>query len=68
MDCRGDALSRELKPCGWDIEEGGAGLGAGLVFGPVPVFSWSFSALRLSTVICGKRTDREGQWGFYLAT
>ena len=43
IDCRGDEVPSDMSPEDWELEL------VGLEEGP-PVFSWSFSAFRLSTV------------------
>lgn len=48
IDCRGDETRSDVRPDGWDVEV----VGPGLRVVTVPVLSWSFSALRFSTVIC----------------
>lgn len=45
MGCLSDGPSREDRPEGWDVEE--LGPEAGRLF---PVFKWSFSAFRFSTI------------------
>lgn len=41
-DCRGDKVPNEPSPDDWEVELGGL---------ETPVFNWSFSAFRFSTVI-----------------
>lgn len=45
MGCLSDGPRREDRPEGWDVEE--LGPEAGTLF---PVFKWSFSAFRFSTI------------------
>lgn len=47
IDCLGEGPRREASPEGWEVEEVGPETG---ICKGLPVFSWSFSALRFSTV------------------
>lgn len=52
-DWRGEAVPSDARPEDWEVE----------VEGP-PVFNWSFSAFRFSTVIC--RQEHSVGLGVYL--
>ena len=61
-DCRGEVPPMAVRPEDWEAELEGPppeGVGDG---GP-PVFSWSFSAFRFSTVLCGTHTHTHKQSG-----
>ena len=49
IGCRDEGPRREANPEGWEVEVVGPEPGSGTA---LPVFNWSFSAFKFSTVDC----------------